>query len=208
MARPKKDPKKADPTPLKPLEGYEPCGTRGPITNLEKKPRMIAVIARALASGKSRKDAASKAGTTDACLRQWMKRGDEQSLQGKETLYTKLLVEVNHAEAHFRGQLHEVEFRLLTDPRRYDSKHLRWRLAISDPKHFTQQAGDLESSSGIASFQLMSPEEAVRSVEEKMRRFLQEEDNRVELEAKAAASAPPAAGAASASSPEVADGHQ
>jgi hypothetical protein len=214
MARPKKDPSKVDPTPLNPLEGYAPCGTRGPITILEEKPKMIGVIARALASGKTRKDAASKAGTTDDCLRQWLKRGNEQALQGKATLYTKLLAEVNHAEAHWRDKLQEVELQGMVNPRRFDLKHARWRLAISDPKNFTQQRGpgEDEAGHGLAAFQLMSPEEAVRSVEEKLLRFLKEEDNRVALEAKARESAPespsPAPAPEPAISPEVADGHQ
>lgn len=203
MSRPKKDPKKKEPIPLDVLEGYAPCGTRGPTTNLEKKPKMIGVIARALAAGKTRKVAAAKAGTTDSCLRQWLKRGEEQSLQGKETLYTKLLSEVQHAEAHFADKLDEVELMGLLNPRQVDMKHVRWLKALRDPKHNTLPSkGEEDSSHGLASFQLMAPEEAVRSVEEKMLRFLKEEDNRVALEEKARASAVPGAGPAS--SPEVA----
>jgi len=199
MARPKKDPNKADPTPLNPLEGYEPCGTRGPTTVLEKKPKMIGAIAKALASGKTRKDAASKAGTTAACLRQWLKRGEEHALQGKATLYTKLLAEVQHAEAHYREKLQEVEHRALTNPKGYDSKLLRWRMAVSDPENYTQQrgGGDDAGTGALAAFALMTPEEAVRSVQEKALRFLEEEDKRKEQEAAEAVApvdgAPPAA---------------
>lgn len=184
MARPRKDPKLHPALPLDPLEGYAPCGTRGPTTTL--KPRMIPVIAKALAAGKTRKVAASKAGTTDACLRQWLKRGEEQALQGKPTLYTRLLSEVQHAEAHFADKLDEIELKGLVDPRRFDMKHLRWRKALADPKYNTlptQGSGENEASGALAAFQLMTPEEAVRSVQAKLERFLKAERSRDALEA-------------------------
>jgi hypothetical protein len=185
MARPKKNPRKEAPSPLDPLAGYQPCGTRGPITILEKRPRMIRDIAQALAEGSTRKVAAAKAGTTDACLRQWLKRGEEQSLQGKTTLYTKLLVEVNHAEAHYASKLDEIERRGLVEPRRYDMKHLRWRKALLDPKHNTlpSKSEDEQGAGALAAFQLMSPEEAVRHVQAKLERFLKTEQSRGALEA-------------------------
>jgi hypothetical protein len=180
------------------LQGYEfRPGRRGPRTSL--RPEMIEVIAQWVARTGIKRVAAAKAGTTEDCLDSWLKRGLDASRRRKASLYTELLAAVEAAWAHRAGYLVELGERTVTD-RHMNPRFVTWLLAVTSPKHFTVpkeggQAGGAARSLGPA-FEMVSPSDAARSLEEKLAHFLATEVKveRILAEGAAAAQAETAGG--------------
>ena len=164
-----------------PLEGYEPTGLRGPRTSLT--PDMVFVIAREIARTGVLRSAAARAGTTDDCLGQWLRRGKDAAARRKRSLYTQLYMEVEAARAHRRGYLINLGERSVTD-RHMNPRFVTWLMAVTEPKEFTvpREAAPVQQANGLgAAFEMVSPEEAAKSIEEKLRKFLKLEDTRESL---------------------------
>ena len=176
------------------LEGYVfRAGTRGPATTL--RPSMIPIIAEALARTGVKRIAAAKAHTTEDCLGKWLKRGADAMARGKRSLYTQLLLACEEAWAHRYSYLIELGERTVTD-RHCNPRFVTWLMGVTAPKTFTvpkePAQGAVKSGLGPA-FELLTPEEAARSLDEKLSHFLSTE-KRVE-QILAAAVAPAASSA-------------
>lgn len=172
-----------------PLAGYEPTGLRGPRTSL--KPEMVLVIARELARTGVLRSAAAKAGTTEDCLGKWLSRGKEAAGRKKRSLYTQLYLECEHARAHRRAYLMNLGERTVTD-RHMNPRFITWLMSVTEPKLFTvprEPTAAQQASQLGAAFEMVTPEEAAKSLEAKMRKFLELEDTRDALFAKVMAEA-------------------
>jgi len=176
----------------------------GPSSTL--KPEMIPVIARAVASGASKREAAADAGTTEDCLGAWLKRGEEAVRKRKRSPYTRLLRAYEKAEAHYQRFLRELGHRTVVD-KKANPRFLTWALAVRDPKRFTvpKETAAAQKSNGLGpAFELVTPEAAATSLEEKLRKFIGLEDERealfasIQAEVEQGGPTPPAAGGSSA----------
>ncbi len=173
-------------TPADPIKGYRPLGKPGPSSTLTED--MIVPIATRLASGNTYNDAAAPSGTTGDCLKQWLSRGKEVVAKGEENLYTRLLVEVANAKAHYHGWLLEQGHASIGD-RGMSDKFVRWRLATSAPLDFTvPAAGAGPQASNSPLQEVATAQQALASLEEKLARFLELEDKRAAAEKEAATS--------------------
>ncbi|HEX5750013.1 MAG TPA: hypothetical protein VFZ09_27535 [Archangium sp.] len=172
-----------------PLEGYEPTGLRGPRTSLT--PDMVLVIAREIARTGVLRSAAARAGTTEDCVGQWLRRGKDAAARKKRSLYTQLYMEVEYARAHRRAYLINLGERSVTD-RHMNPRFVTWLMSVTEPKEFTvpREAAPTQQANGLgAAFDLVTPEDAVKAIETKLRRFLELEDTRDALFAKVRAEA-------------------
>lgn len=172
---------------------YHLVGRSGPASTCS--PDVIASVAKALARGCTRRQAAALAGVTSAnLLTTWVKRGLEELDEfenGKRTetsVLATLAFEVSRAEAHYQAELIDIGNKASVNKGLSD-KWVRWRLAVAAPKDFTVPAASLgPASQGLGpAFELVTPEEAATTLDEKLARFLEERDKQLALEA-----APPA----------------
>ncbi|MCY1080287.1 hypothetical protein [Archangium lansingense] len=172
-----------------PLEGYEPTGLRGPRTSLT--PEMVLTIAREIARTGVLRSAAAKAGTTDDCLSQWLRRGKDAAARRKRSLYTQLYMEVEYARAHRRAYLINLGERSVTD-RHMNPRFVTWLMAVTEPKEFTvprEPGAALPGNALGPAFEMVTPEQAMKSLEEKAAKFLALEDRRAAMIAEATAAA-------------------
>lgn len=154
---------------------YKPTGRRGPVSECDA--AVIVAVAKALARGCTRRQAAALAGVRPNTLNTWVKRGHEETEEGKETILTALAFEVDRAEAHYQDELLRIG-NLSSVDKRISDKFVRWRLAVGAPKEFTIPAtavGTAAQGLGPA-FELVTPEEAVGFLTEKLERFLAEHE--------------------------------
>ncbi|CAM4465890.1 hypothetical protein [Corallococcus exiguus] len=162
---------------LDPLLNYRPLGKPGPVTTLT--PQLGAQLCRRIAAGDTLRDAAAAVGTTDTVVQGWRTRGTESVERGKEDVYTAFVMEYDAAAAHFRRVLQEAAMENIGN-RAFNDKWVRWRLATSDPKNFTlpRTAGPTSSDGGA--FELVTPDEAQKTLAERLARFLTNEDKKLE----------------------------
>ncbi|TQF09076.1 hypothetical protein FJV41_46535 [Myxococcus llanfairpwllgwyngyllgogerychwyrndrobwllllantysiliogogogochensis] len=174
---------------LDPLATYRPLKQRGPATTLTE-PLGLA-LCRHIAAGRFLRDAAVLAGTSDSVVQGWLRRGREDIEANEQTLYTWFTMEYEAASAHFRRALEELVLANIGN-RSLLEKFIRWRLSISDPKHYTLPRVSAAPTAGNnlgPLFELVTPEQARNKLDEKLERFLEEHDK-----FEAAVAAPPADG--------------
>lgn len=185
-----------------PLEGYHfRPGRRGPRTTLTRE--MIPVIAQWLARTGVLRIAAAKAGASEDTLGKWISRGRDAANRRKNSLYTELLIACEEAWAHRFAHLIELGERTVVD-RHMNPRFITWLMSVTGPKHFTVQREQAAQAGNVLgpAFEMVTPEQAAKALEEKARKFLELEDKRAELIAElagpdAASVAPPLDGAAS-----------
>ncbi|RYZ39275.1 MAG: hypothetical protein EOO71_20735 [Myxococcaceae bacterium] len=160
---------------LDPLLKYKPLGKPGPTTTLTE--QLAFQLCRHVAAGLTLRDAAALVATTDTVVQGWRTRGAEAIERGEADLYTAFVMEYEAAGAHFRRMLHEAQLENIGN-RNFNDKWLRWRLGLSDPKNFTlpRTAGPTSGDGGA--FELVSPEEAQKTLAERLSRFLTNEDKK------------------------------
>jgi len=171
-----------------PLDGwhYRP-GRRGPRTTLKRE--MIPTIAEWLARTGVKRIAAAKAFTTEDCLSKWLTRGMDAVRRGKTSLYTELLAACEEAWAHRFGYLIELGERTVVD-RHCNPRFITWLMSVTSPKQFTVPREPAAQAPGQGlgpAFEMVTPEDAARSLEEKARKFLELEDKRAAMIAEATA---------------------
>jgi hypothetical protein len=173
-----------------PLDGWtEGDGARGPESTLRRE--MIAVIAREVASGATKRAAAATAGTTEDCLGAWLKRGKEMAGKRKRGKYTQLLIAYEKAEAHYQRFLRGLGVRSVTD-RHCNPRFITYSLGVRDPKNWTIPRDGAPAGRGAgAVLELLTPAQARQALEERLERFLSVEDERNRADAEAAAGPPP-----------------
>jgi hypothetical protein len=130
---------------------------------------MISTIARDVGRGASRAAAAASVRTTEDCLNQWLQRGRRDVAEGKESLYAELLLECAAAAREYELHLLELGDAAAQD-KTLNVRWVTWRLGFLRPQEFTARA--LEGPTNGTGFALMSPEEAVQSVQALMEEFL------------------------------------
>ncbi|NBD09261.1 hypothetical protein [Corallococcus silvisoli] len=161
---------------LDPLLNYRPLGKPGPVTTLT--PQLGAQLCRRIAAGDTLRDAAAAVGTTDTVVQGWRTRGTDAIERGEEDAYTAFVMEYEAAAAHFRRVLQEAQLENIGN-RAFNDKYIRWRLGVSDPKNFTvaRTAGPTGSDGGA--FELVTPDEAQKTLAERLSRFLTNEDKKL-----------------------------
>ena len=137
-----------------------------------------------LRKGATRRMAAALAGTTEVRLQGWLRRGRESIEAGKRSRYTELVQDVDRAEAEYQMGLVELATEAISDKSMND-KVLRWRLAVAAPKDFTvPREAPAAAGNGLGPlFELVTPEEARKRLDEKLNRFLEEHDKEAAAEA-------------------------
>lgn len=163
------------PPEVRVLRPYVAGKRRGPATTLTEE--MITAIAAALGEGATKRDASTRAGTNEACLQRWLRVGRDAIERRKRSIYTRLVTEVDAAEAHYRAELTERLHECIRD-RHMNDRPIRWRLAQSDPKAYAVQREGGGAVGGAAlgpAFELVTPEQALAALEDKLSLFLAEE---------------------------------
>lgn len=156
------------PKERKATPAYKPArGPRGPATTLTAE--MIATIARDVGKGASRAAAAASVRTTEDCLNQWLQRGRRHVAEGTESLYAELLLECASASREYELHLLDLGDQAAQD-KSLNVRWVTWRLGFLRPSEFTARA--LEGPDSGSGFALMTPEEAVQSVQALMQEFL------------------------------------
>ncbi|RJS19571.1 hypothetical protein DRW03_21300 [Corallococcus sp. H22C18031201] len=175
----------ADVVSLDPLATYTPLRKPGPATTLTE--RLGSELCRKIAAGHTLRDAAALVGTTDTVVQGWLTRGRDAVERNEESPYTAFLMEYQAAGAHFRHVLEEAQQANIGN-RAFNDKYVRWRLAVSDPKNFTipRQGGPTGTDGGA--FDLISPEDAQKTLVDRLSRFLGDEEKKVALPPPAAPS--------------------
>ncbi|WNG57397.1 hypothetical protein F0U59_23490 [Archangium gephyra] len=156
-------PKEKKPAP----EYHPPKKPRGPATTLTEE--MIPIIARDVGKGTSRASAAASVRTTEDCLNQWLQRGRRHVAEGTESLYSALLLECASASREYELHLLDLGDQAAQD-KTLNVRWVTWRLGFLRPQEFTARA--IEGPANGSGFALMSPEEAVQSVQGLMAEFL------------------------------------
>ncbi|QSQ24864.1 hypothetical protein JY651_07960 [Pyxidicoccus parkwayensis] len=160
---------------LDPLATYRPLKQRGPATTLTEPLGLN--LCRYIAAGRFLRDAAVLAGTSDSVVQGWLRRGREDIEAGEQSLYTWFVMEYEAAAAHFRRALEELVLANIGN-RQLLEKYIRWRLSLSDPKHYTLPRDANPAAAAQGAFELVKPEDAEKSLMEKLQRFLADEDKR------------------------------
>ncbi|MFY0567076.1 hypothetical protein ACN28E_25005 [Archangium lansingense] len=156
------------PKEKKPAPSYHPPKKpRGPATTLTEE--MIPIIARDVGRGASRAAAAASVRTTEDCLNQWLQRGRRHVAEGTESLYASLLLECASASREYELHLLDLGDAAAQD-KTLNVRWVTWRLGFLRPQEFTARA--IEGPANGSGFALMSPEEAVQSVQALMAEFL------------------------------------
>lgn len=145
-----------------------PSKFSGPATSLTY--ALQTALVAELRKGRTRRLAASLAGTSPKRLENWLRRGREAIEAGKRSRYTEFVQEVDRAEAEYQAGLLTSVDDAIRDKTMND-KVLRWRLGIAD-REFRAVREAPESSDGQGPFDLVKPEDAVRSLTERLERFL------------------------------------
>ncbi|WAM28520.1 hypothetical protein [Myxococcus sp. NMCA1] len=166
---------------LDPLATYRPLKQRGPASTLTE-PLGLA-LCRHIAAGRFLRDAAVLAGTNEGVVQGWLRRGREHIDAGEESLYTWFVMEYEGAAAHFRRALEELVLTNIAN-RQLLEKFIRWRLSLSDPKHYTLPRTAPAAPAADGLFELVKPEEAETSLLAKVRLFLADEEKRLADEEK------------------------
>lgn len=155
---------------------------------------LIEQIAGYISQGRTKRMAASLAGTYEQQLATWLKRGRELLEAGKAShLQAQLVLAVDAAEASFLGPHIDNVSASATDRSR-DYRPSKWLLSVRAPKDFATQfptAGTAQADEEGAA-PTVSPEAALQSLTEKMARFLADYDR--DQAAKAPVCAAPEAG--------------
>ncbi len=181
-----------------PLAGYRyRPGRRGPRTTL--RPEMIRTIAEGLARTGMQRIAAAQAGTTADCLRAWLSRGLEASKRRKKSIYTELLMACEEAWAHRYAHLIQLGELTVTD-RHMNPRFITWLMAVTSPKDFTvpKEKAQVAGNRLGPAFEMVTPEAAAASLEEKLAHFLDTEEKVSAILAESAAAPEPSAPAAEA----------
>lgn len=155
------------------LRGYAfRAGRRGPASTL--RPPMVPIIAHWLARTGVKRIAAAKAGTTEDCLDQWLRRGLDATRRRKASIYTELLAACEEAWAHRYAYLIELGERTVED-RHTNPRFVTWLMAVTAPRQFTvpREPGPTRPASKLGpAFEMVTPEAAAQALEEKLQRFL------------------------------------
>ena len=118
-------------------------------------------------------------GATEGALGQWLQRGKTHADEGRTDDYTRLYVEVEYARTSFQRWLRKTGDKLAAGTKA-STAWWKWRLIVSDQKNYGVQAGGT-GGTGAAGFIALTPDDAVRIVEEKLQRFLREHAERAAL---------------------------
>ncbi|RKH64111.1 hypothetical protein [Corallococcus aberystwythensis] len=176
------DPK---PPPGKPAGGKRAPKFSGPATTLTYKIQ-TAIVAE-LRQGATKRMAAALAGTTDARLQNWLRRGREAIEAGKRSRYTEFVVEVERAQAEFQKSRVKDALDSISD-KTMDGRGARWFLAVTAPKDFTiprEPAAPAGNGHGPL-FEVITPDEARAKLDEKLATFIAKH-----LKARVATDVPP-----------------
>lgn len=153
-----------------PLEGWDWKGSRGPASTLKED--MIPVIAKALAETGFKRVAAARAGVTEDALSAWLARGAQQTKARKRSIYTRLLAACEAAFAHHATYLIRLGDRTVLD-RHTNPRWLTWKLSVMGPTFRIPKEGPSGTGQGLGpAFEIQSPQDAARSLEEKLAHFL------------------------------------
>ncbi|RKH08727.1 hypothetical protein D7X74_31060 [Corallococcus sp. CA047B] len=165
----------AETVSLDPLINYKPLGRPGPLTTLTA--QLGAQLCRRIAAGDTLRDAAAAVGTSDTVVQGWLTRGHEAIERGAEDIYTAFVMEYSAARAHFHRVLQEAQLENIGN-RAFNDKYVRWRLAVSAPKDFTLPRTAKPAGGDDGAFELVSPEEAQKTLADRLGRFLSGEDKK------------------------------
>lgn len=191
MARPKgmtdedlRSPGRDEPEPAEvpdPLAGWRwDDGKPGPSSSLTmEKARKIC---EAIASGATKREAAAAGDTTEDCVDAWLERGRKTAAARKTSPYTRFLLVYEKAEAHYQRWARDLGHRTVLD-KKTNPRFITWYLGLKDPKNFTARRESSSKQSGALgpAFEMVTPEAAAKSLEEKLRKFLGLEDQREAL---------------------------
>lgn len=169
---------------------------RGPPTSLTS--QLVEGLASWLRRGRTRRQAAALEGIPEARLQAWLTRGrlelaelerEDAAADAPLSVNAHLVLAVDRAEAEYQGGLLDKLDESMED-KTVNDKPIRWRLSVASPKDFTVPREAPVPAGGGAlgpAFELVSPEQAMATLEEKLGRFLKDEAARAELEAQVAA---------------------
>ncbi|MBJ6762797.1 hypothetical protein JGU66_18695 [Myxococcaceae bacterium JPH2] len=167
---------------IKPLDSYRPINKPGPATTLTE--RLGFELCRCIAEGFTLRDAAHLSGTTDTVVQGWLARGRDAIERGETNIYTAFVMEYGAAGAHFRGALMRAQLDNIGN-RAFNDKGVHWRLAVSDPKNFARvRTEDAEKGA----FDMVSPDDAQKTLADRLSRFLGDEERKATLPPPAAPS--------------------
>ncbi|MBZ4371473.1 hypothetical protein [Corallococcus sp. AS-1-6] len=160
----------------KPPSGSPAGGKRaqkysGPASTLTYKIQ-TAIIAE-LRQGATKRMAAALAGTTEARIQNWLRRGREAIEGGKRSRYTEFVVEVERAQAEFQKSRVKDALDAISD-KTMDGRGARWFLAVTAPKDFTiPREATAPTSAGFGPvFEFVTPDEARAKLDEKLATFI------------------------------------
>ena len=165
---------------------------RGPPTSLT--PELLEALSVHLRRGRTRRHAAALERIPEARLQSWLSRGRtelaeqerEENADRELSLNAELVLAVDFAEAKYQGKLLKRLDVAMLD-KSFNERAIRWRLAVGAPKDFTIPRTEGQGSTGPGAFgpafELVSPEQAMATLEEKLTRFLTGESLRAEVQA-------------------------
>ncbi|RKG97835.1 hypothetical protein D7V97_33860 [Corallococcus sp. CA053C] len=162
------DPKRP---PGKPAGGKRAPKYSGPASTLTYK-LQTAIVAE-LRQGSTKRMAAALAGTTEARLQNWLRRGREAIEAGKRSRYTEFVVEVERAQAEFQKGLVKDVNEAIRD-KTMDGRGARWFLGVLAPKDFTvpREAAAPAGNGHGPLFEVITPDEARAKLDDKLATFI------------------------------------
>jgi hypothetical protein len=183
MGRPRKEASKRELPATSPLEGWAPPRAEDlvpsvPVGNTSLKIEMIPAIATGRAQGLSVRACAGlpSVRVPEDRLEQWLRVGEAAALAEIPNIYALLYLEWLRGESQYEtwalkhGHAAGIN-------KRYTDKFIRWRLALMNRREYTPQSGATGTATGTLNgtpFELITPEEAARELDEKLNAFLEE----------------------------------
>ena len=136
---------------------------------------VIEAIADGLAKGLSKSDAAASVGVSPQLLNSWLTQGKDLLEKNKtSSVYARLVVECQRAEAHYRAWLCQLGNESAAGNKLINHKYIAWRLGVSDRSEFQVQPGSSQDQAQNPEdqVQMLAGPELAASLESKLSRFL------------------------------------